>query len=69
MKNLVGKVEFGTPSAFYIRREVRAIKQLAEKFASQSGDPAFYGMVAKAMDAEAKTVSRRKSAIAARQAG
>jgi len=29
-KNLVGKAANGTPSAYYIRRETRAIKELAQ---------------------------------------
>ena len=63
---MVGKAEFGTPSAFYIRRETRAIKELARQFAQQSGDPEFLGMVNRAFSAERQTVEKRKAAIAAR---
>ena len=61
---MAGRAEFGTPSAYYIKREVRAIKELARQFASQLGDPAFSGMVAKAMDSEKATVAKRQAAIA-----
>jgi hypothetical protein len=59
---MVGKPEFGTPSAFYIRRETRAIKELARRFAAQSGDPAFLGMMNRAFSAEAATVAKRQAA-------
>ena len=65
---MVGKAEFGTPSAFYIRRETRAIKQLAHQFAAQSGDPAFLRLVDQAFSAQAATVKKRQQATAARQA-
>ncbi len=65
---LVGKAEFGTPTAYYIKGETRAIKQLARQFAAQSGDPAFLHLVNQAFDAEAATVARRRQATAARQA-
>jgi hypothetical protein len=58
----------GTASAFYVKREVGEIKKLAERFAARLGDPAFARMVAGAMEAEAETVAKRKSALAARQA-
>jgi hypothetical protein len=66
-KDLVSRAEFGTPSAYIIKREISEIKKLAERFAAQSGDPAFANMLAKALAAEAETVARRKAAVAARQ--
>jgi hypothetical protein len=32
-RKMVGKAEYGTPSAFYVKRETRAIKELARQFA------------------------------------
>ena len=63
---MVGRAEFGMASAYYIRRETSALKRLAQQFASQSGDPAFLGMVNRAFSAERQTVEKRKAAIAAR---
>jgi hypothetical protein len=65
MKELV---RTGTGSAYLIKREVGEIKRLAERFAAQSGDPAFASMVSRALEAEAERTSRRKMTIAARQA-
>jgi hypothetical protein len=62
IKNLVGKSTIGTPSAYYIKREVLAIKELARQFASQLGDPTFSGMVFRAMDSERMTVAKRQAA-------
>lgn len=62
VKNLVGMSTIGTPSAFIIKREIRAIKELARRF----GDSTFSGMVAKAMDLERATVAKRQAAINAR---
>ena len=67
-KDLVGRDDIGTPSAFYIKRETGEIKRLAERFAAQLGDPAFANMVAKAIAGEAATVEKRKQSMAARQA-
>ena len=36
--NLVGRADIGTPSAFYIKKEVQAIKKLAQRFAARLGD-------------------------------
>ena len=63
---MIGKSQYGTPSAFYIRRETRAIKELARQFAAQSGDPAFLRLVTQAFDAEAATVAKRQAAVAAK---
>ncbi len=65
-KNLVGKSEFGTPSAFYVKKQVQAIKKLADAFAARHGD--FSNLLAKAMDAEAKTIAKRQRAMAAKSA-
>jgi hypothetical protein len=65
---MVGKAEFGTPSAYYIKAETRAIKQLAYEFAQQTSDQLFLSKLAKAMDSERETVARRQRAGAARQA-
>ena len=67
-KKLVGKAEIGTPSAFYVKREVSAIKQLALQFAQQAGDPAFASMLSRALEREAATVEKRRQSMAARQA-
>ena len=48
-KKLVGKAEFGTPSAYLIKQEIRGIKQLAYEFAQQTGDPGFLNMVDRAL--------------------
>ena len=60
---MVGKAEFGTPSAFLLKRETRAIKQLARQFASE--DPRFLRLVNQAFDAQRQTVEKRKAATAA----
>ena len=65
---MVGKAEFGTPSAYYIKAETRAIKELAQQFAQQTGDPVFLNKLVKAMDSERATVAKRQQAVAARQA-
>ncbi len=62
VKDLVGLASIGTPSAFLLKRETRAIKQLAHQFAAQSGDPGFMRLVDRAFDAEAATVARRQAA-------
>lgn len=62
-KDLLGAPGFTT---HILKREIRAIKELAQQFARQTGDPAFANMVAKAMDAESATVAKRKAAVAAR---
>lgn len=49
VKNLVGKAANGTASAYYIKAETRAIKELARQFAAQSGDPVFLNKLVKAM--------------------
>lgn len=66
-KEIIGKEEFGTPSAFYIKRAVQQIKALAQEFAAHRGDPAFAGMVSAAIEGEAATFSKRRTALAARQ--
>jgi hypothetical protein len=66
IKNLVGKTTIGTPSAYYIKREVSAIKQLAYQFAQQTGDQVFLYKLVKAMDSEKATTAKRQAAIAAK---
>jgi hypothetical protein len=66
MKDLVGMASIGTPSAYYIKREVQAIKELARQFATRLGDPAFAAMVTRAMEQEAATVAKRQAAVAAK---
>jgi hypothetical protein len=66
MKDLVGLPSIGTPSAFLLKRETRAIKELARQFATRLGDPAFAAMVTRAMEQEATKVAKRQ---AARQVG
>jgi len=61
-------VRTGTGSAYYVKREMREIKKLAERFAARLGDPAFAKMVAGAMEQEAETVAKRQAALAARRA-
>ena len=67
-KNLVGRAEIGMPSAFYVKREVQAIKELAKRFAARLGESTFANMVATAMERQSATVEKRKSAIAAKSA-
>jgi hypothetical protein len=62
-KDLLGTLGF---TAYSAKREVQGIKELARQFARQSGDPAFANMVARAMDAQAATIAKRKAAVAAR---
>jgi hypothetical protein len=64
-KKMVGKAEFGTPSAFFVKKEVQAIKELARQFAAQSGDLEFLRLVNQAFSAQAATVAKRKAAVAA----
>lgn len=64
---MVGRAEFGTPSAYYIRREVSAIKELARQFARETGDKVFLNMVNQAFSAQSATVAKRQQATAARQ--
>jgi hypothetical protein len=59
---MVRWAEFGTPSAFLLKRETRAIKELAQQFAARLGDTAFAAMVEKAMDAQRQTVAKRQAA-------
>jgi hypothetical protein len=66
-KNLVGKIEIGTPSAYLIKREIRDIKELAYEFGQQTGDQVFLNKLATAMDSERATVIKRQQAVAARQ--
>jgi hypothetical protein len=65
VNKMVGKAEFGTPSAFYIRREKSALKRLAYEFAQQTGDPGFLRLVNQAFSAQAATVAKRQKAVAA----
>ncbi len=67
-KNLVGKSEFGTPSAFYVKKQVQAIKKLADAFAARHGDSDFSNLLAKAMNAEMQTIAKRQRAMAAKSA-
>jgi hypothetical protein len=67
-KNLVGNVEFGTPSAFSVKRTVGEIKELADRFAAKIGDSDFANLVSRAMERESATIEKRKIAMAARQA-
>ncbi len=65
---MIGKSQYGTPTAYYIKGETRAIKQLAYEFAQQTGDAGFLNMVDRAFSAEQQTVKKRRQATAARQA-
>jgi hypothetical protein len=67
-KTLVAHSELGSPTAYALKREIGEIKKLAHQFAVQSGDPAFLSKLEKAMAAEAGTVTKRKAAMAGRQA-
>jgi hypothetical protein len=58
---MIGKAEFGTPTAYYIRRETSVLKRLAYEFAQQTGDPGFLRLVNQAFDAEAATVAKRQA--------
>ena len=65
---MVGKAEFGTPSAYYIKGETRAIKELARQFAKQSNNLEFLRLLDQAFAAQSATVAKRQQATAARQA-
>jgi hypothetical protein len=60
-KDLVGRPELGSPSVWRIKQEVQAIKQLAQRFAAQSGDVEFLNRIDTAMEREAETVARRQA--------
>ena len=64
-KKMVG---IGTVSAFYVKKEVQAIKELAQRFAFRIGDQSFAQMVSRAMEREAETLAKRKMALAAKSA-
>jgi len=68
-KELVGKSELGSPSSYAIKREVQGLKDFAQRFAAQSGDPRFLNLVTTAMDQEAQTVGKRQRAVAGRIGG
>ena len=61
-KDLIGSPELGSPSIYIIKRTVGEIKQLAHRFAAQSGDPAFLSKVERALSNEAQTVAKRQAA-------
>ena len=67
-KDLVGRADLGSPGKYIIKREVQAIKTLARQFAAESGDRAFLLRVIHALEAEAETVNKRQTAMAARRA-
>ena len=62
-KKLVG---IGTASAFYVKKAVGEIKELAGRFAARIGDQSFADMVSRAMEAEAETLAKRRAAVAAK---
>lgn len=64
-KDLIGTPGFTVHS---VKREVQAVKELAQHFASRLGDPGFARMVATAMEAQSKTVAKRQQTMAARRA-
>ena len=61
-------VGIGTTSAFYVKQNVQAIKELADRFAAKIGDNNFADMVSRAMAAEAAMIEKRKKSLAARSA-
>ena len=67
IKDLVGHPEFGSPTTYMIKREVRAIKTLAQQFATESDDPAFMEKMRHAMNASAKTAAKRQQSMVARR--
>ena len=69
VKDMVGNPQFGSPSVYAIKREVAEIKKLAHEFAIRNDDPGFLNAVERGMAGEARTVEKRKQAMAARQAG
>jgi hypothetical protein len=69
VKDLIGRPDLGRPTAYTIKREIQAIKELARQFAAKSDDAAMIAGVQRAMDAEAKTVRKRNQSMVARQAG
>lgn len=69
IKDLVGRPDLGRPTAYMVKREVAAIKELARRFAAESDDAAMLTGVQRAMDSETKTVAKRNQSMVARQAG
>jgi len=68
IRDLVGNPEFGSPTAYMVKREVQAIKTLAQQFATESDDPTFIAKMRHAMNASAKTAAKRQQSIVARRA-
>jgi hypothetical protein len=62
-KELIGRPELGSPSIYNIKMAVQEVKQLAHRFAAQSGDSEFLAKVEKALAGERATVAKRQAAV------
>jgi hypothetical protein len=60
-KDLVGDPNLGRPTRHAVKSAVKDLKTATRDYAARSGDPAFIGMIQKAMAREAATVGKRLS--------
>jgi len=63
-KELVGRTDLGSPSAYAIKREVAAVKDLAKKYAVVVGEPNLLTNIEQMLGREAETIAKRKAAAA-----
>ena len=63
IRGLFGRVG----SRHAIKQAVKDVKEAAREFAARSGDPAFVGMVEKAMAGEKETAGKRRATMTARK--
>jgi hypothetical protein len=67
-KSLEGNPDLGSPSIYYIKQSMAALKRLAQEFAVKTGNTEFINLLDRAMKSQAATVNKRKAAVAARSA-
>jgi len=60
-KDLIGDPNLGRPTRHAVKSAVKDLKTATRDYAARSGDPAFIGMIQKAMAREAATVGKRLS--------
>ncbi|MGO9110088.1 MAG: hypothetical protein ACLP9L_12720 [Thermoguttaceae bacterium] len=66
-KSLVGRPDLGSPGRWGIKNAVKQLKELARDFAVAIGDPGFLRDIERAMGREEETITKRRTATAARQ--
>jgi len=62
-KDLIGDPNLGRPTRHAVKSAVKDIKAATRDYAARSGDPAFIGMVQKAMADEKETAGKRRAAV------